>query len=104
VRYNREKLSTLQLQGHPDIKQVEGRSTCSFSTSLLRAATFGDKAGLLNWAIYFTGLNLTKERLQQPTLRSDLDKTLMNVEQRPQWVWHLQQKCFRLALQVIILR
>jgi hypothetical protein len=80
----------------PDIKQVEGRSTGFFYTMLSRATTFGDESGL-NSAIYFIGSNLTKERLQRLTLRSDSDNTLVNVQRRTEWVEHLQQNAVDLS-------
>jgi hypothetical protein len=72
----------------PDISQVEGRSTGFFYTMLSRATTFGDETGL-NSAIYFTGPHLTKERIQRLTVRSDNNKTLVNVQRRSNWVDHL---------------
>lgn len=72
----------------PDVSQVEGRSTGFFYTMLSRATTFGDETGL-NSAIYFTGPHLTKERIQRLTVRSDNNKTLINVQRRTNWVEHL---------------
>jgi hypothetical protein len=63
---------------------------------LSRATTFGDESGL-NSAIYFTGSNVTKERLQWLTLRSESDKTLVYVQRRTEWVEHLQRNAVDLS-------
>jgi hypothetical protein len=74
----------------PDNSIVEGRATGFFYTMLSRATTFGDDDGL-NSAIYFTGPNLTRERVQNLTLKSNTKATLVNVLRRTEWVSHLEQ-------------
>jgi len=73
----------------PDIRAVEGRATGFFYTMLSRATTLGDENGL-NSAIYFTGPNLTKERIQNLTLKTNSNQMLENVKRRTNWVNHLK--------------
>jgi PIF1-like helicase len=73
----------------PDIRAVEGRATGFFYTMLSRATTLGDENGL-NSAIYFTGPHLTKERIQNLTLKTNSNQTLQNVKRRTEWVHHLK--------------
>ena len=44
----------------------------------------------LNSAIYFTGPHLTKERIQNLTLKTNSNQTLQNVKRRTEWVHHLK--------------
>jgi hypothetical protein len=74
----------------PDIRAVEGRATSFFYTMLSRATTLGDENGL-NSAIYFTGPHLTKERIQNLTLKTNSNQTLQNVKRRTEWVHHLKR-------------
>jgi hypothetical protein len=74
----------------PDVKASEGKATGLFYTAISRATTLGDPSGL-NSAIYFTGSNLTRERIQQLTLKCNTKTTLMNVQRREQWVQHLER-------------
>ena len=74
----------------PDVRAVEGRATGFFYTMLSRATTLGDENGL-NSAIYFTGPHLTKERIQNLTLKTNSNQTLQNVQRRAKWVYHLKQ-------------
>jgi hypothetical protein len=74
----------------PDVKAVEGRATGFFYTMLSRATTLGDEDGL-NSAIYFIGPNLTKERIQNLTLKTKSNQTLQNVKRRINWVNHLKE-------------
>jgi hypothetical protein len=74
----------------PDIKAVEGRATGFFYTMLSRATTLGDADGL-NSAIYFMGPHLTKERIQNLTMKTKSNQTLQNVKRRTNWVNHLKQ-------------
>ena len=69
----------------PDVKQAEGRATGLFYTAISRATTLGD-AGGLNSAIYFTGPHLTRDRIQQVTLKANTNRPLENVRKRRDWV------------------
>lgn len=73
----------------PDGKIVEGRNTGFFYTMLSRATTLGDPNGL-NSAIYFTGPNLTKQRIQELTLKTNSLQVLGNVKRRTAWVQYLE--------------
>lgn len=73
----------------PDVRQAEGRATGFFYTLISRATTFGDETGL-NSAIYFTGPNLTKDRIQNLTVKTNSNTTLINVQRRNAWVQHLE--------------
>jgi len=75
----------------PDGKIVEGRNTGFFYTMLSRATTLGDPNGL-NSAIYFTGPNLTKQRIQQLTLKTNSFQVLENVKRRTAWVQYLENQ------------
>lgn len=72
----------------PDVKAAESRATGLFYTALSRATTLGDKDGL-NSAIYFTGKNITKERIQEVTMKSTRNEEFVNVTRRRKWVHHL---------------
>lgn len=74
----------------PDSKAVEGRATGFFYTMLTRATTLGDPDGR-NSAIYFIGPHLTKERIQDITLKTNSNQTLVNVHRRSIWVAKLEQ-------------
>jgi hypothetical protein len=73
----------------PDGKIVEGRNTGFFYTMLSRATTLGDPNGL-NSAIYFTGPNLTKQRIQELTLKTNSLQVLGNIKRRTAWVQYLE--------------
>lgn len=77
----------------PDGKVVEGRATGFFYTMLSRATTLGDPDGK-NSAIYFIGPHLTKERIQNITLKTNSNQTLINVKRRSLWVAHLESHVF----------
>jgi hypothetical protein len=74
----------------PDVKASESRATGLFCTALSRATTLGDEDGL-NSAIYFTGKNITKDRIQHVTLKSDKNEEYINVIRRRKWVHHLKK-------------
>jgi hypothetical protein len=69
----------------PDVKGSEGRATGLFYTAISRATTLGDPNGL-NSAIYFTGPNLTRDRIVHLTMKSNTFKQLENVKRRQYWV------------------
>ena len=80
----------------PDIRAVEGKATGFFYTLISRATSFGDPTGL-NSAIYFIGPNLTKDRIQNLTLKTNTNTTLLNVQRRNTWVQHLQSNTIDLS-------
>jgi hypothetical protein len=80
----------------PDIRGVEGKATGFFYTLISRATSFGDPNGL-NSAIYFIGPNVTKERIQNLTLKSNTNTTLVNVQRRSAWVQHLEANTIDLS-------
>ena len=69
----------------PDAKGAEGRATGLFYTAISRATTLGDQSGLHS-AIYFTGTNLTRDRIKNLTLKADTSKQFDNVKRRRMWV------------------
>jgi hypothetical protein len=69
----------------PDVKAAEGRATGLFYTAISRGTTLGDASGLGS-AIYFTGPNLTRERIQELTLKANTSHPLVNVRRRDAWV------------------
>ena len=73
----------------PDVKASEVRCTGLLYTAVSRATTLGDDDGL-NSAIYFTGNNITKERIQNVTKKSNKDEEYINVIRRRKWVQHLK--------------
>jgi hypothetical protein len=73
----------------PDKQIVEGRATGFLYTMLSRATTYGDEDGLHS-AIYFIGSDLTRDRIQKLTLKSNTNVTLVNVARRSAWVSHLE--------------
>lgn len=80
----------------PDIRAVEGKATGFFYTLVSRATSFGDTTGL-DSAIYFIGPNLTKERIQNLTLKTNTNTTLVNVLRRQAWVQHLEANTIDLS-------
>ena len=74
----------------PDVKASEVRATGLFYTALSRATTLGDEDGL-NSAIYFTGSNITKDRIQNVTKKTNKDEEYINAIRRRHWMQHLQQ-------------
>lgn len=74
----------------PDVKASEVRATGLFYTALSRATTLGDDDGL-NSAIYFTGNNITKDRIQNVTKKANKNEEYINVIKRRQWMTYLSQ-------------
>ena len=74
---------------NPDVKAAEGRATGLFYTAISRATTLGDNNGLHS-AIYFSGPNLTRDRVQHLTLKSNTSHQFENVKRRRAWVDTLQ--------------
>ena len=69
----------------PDVKGAEGRATGLFYTTISRATTLGDRNGLHS-AIYFTGPNLTSDRIKNLTMKADTSRQFENVKRRRAWV------------------
>ena len=69
----------------PDVKGAEGRATGLFYTAISRATTLGDRNGLHS-AIYFTGPNLTRDRIKNLTMKADTSRQFENVKRRRAWV------------------
>jgi len=88
--------ATPRIIGDPDIRAVEGKATGFFYTLASRATSFGDSTGLGS-AIYFIGPNLTKERIQNLTLKTNTNTTLINVQRREAWVQHLEANTMDLS-------
>lgn len=78
----------------PDIKASEVRATGLFYTALSRATTLGDDDGL-NSAIYFTGNNITRDRIQNVTMKANKNEEYINVTRRRQWMNHLKKNAVK---------
>lgn len=74
----------------PDVKASEVRATGLLYTALSRATTLGDDNGL-NSAIYFTGTNITRDRIQNVTMKSNKNEEYINVTRRRIWMNYLKQ-------------
>lgn len=74
----------------PDVKAAEGRNTGLFYTGVSRGTTLGDEDGL-NSAVYFQGDNLTRQRIQELTKKTNSDEEYAQVQRRRKWVQHLQK-------------
>ena len=72
----------------PDVKQAEGRNTGLFYTAVSRGTSLGNADGLGS-AIYFTGCNLTVDRIKNLTKKSRTNLEYVNVTRRKDWVSHL---------------
>ena len=75
---------------HPDNKSVEATHTGLLYTAISRGTTLGDPNGL-NSAVYFTGDNLTRERIQELTKCKTSNNIYVKVKKRRLWVRHLEQ-------------
>jgi hypothetical protein len=73
----------------PDCKVVEGRATGFFYTMISCATTLANADGR-NTAFYFIGPHLTKERIQQISLKTNSNQMLINGHRRSVWVAHLE--------------
>lgn len=70
---------------------VEGKNPGIFYTATSRATTFGDENGL-NSAIYFSGKNLTKQRIQRLTKCKTRNQEYIKVTKRRKWSQYLEKK------------
>ena len=75
----------------PDSKAAETRATGLLYTAVSRATTLGDDNGL-NSAIYFSGNDLTHERVVRINYKTNTNVELANVQRRTQWICHLNTK------------
>ena len=73
----------------PDTKAAEARATGLLYTAVSRATTLGNDNGL-NSAIYFTGHNLSHERVVRINYKTNTDVQLSNVQRRSQWITTLK--------------
>ena len=78
----------------PDAKQYEGNCMGLLYTALSRATTLGDDNGL-NSAIYFTGTNLTYDRIKNLYRRKYTNEDYKKVKIRREWVNHLNRNTKR---------
>lgn len=69
----------------PDDKSSETLCTGLLYTALSRATTLGDDDGL-NSAIYFTGSDITRERIQRVTKKKNKDEEILPVTRRKAWM------------------
>lgn len=73
----------------PDGKKAEGKATGLLYTAVSRATSLGDDNGL-NSGIYFIGNDITPERVQRVSYKTNSSMLLANVERRSSWVNHLE--------------
>ena len=74
----------------PDSKTVEQTHLGLLYTAISRGTTLGDESGL-NSAVYFTGNNLTRERIQRINMCLNTDRRYVKVAKRQHWVDHLKR-------------
>lgn len=82
----------------PDGKQGEVRNTGLLYTAVSRATTLGDHTGKGS-AIYFTGTDLTHDRIKYVTRTPNEGSELVNVKRRRAWVQSLDECTVQLKVQ-----
>jgi hypothetical protein len=72
----------------PGSKSFENLCPGSFYVGLSRATTMGD-GNTKDSAIFFQGPNMTKQRLQNMTLKANTSIQTIKIQRRNHWIQHL---------------